>query len=73
MVLIKKTRRKKKRTKEEHTVMQLIADESQKHLAAAVPDRFSSLCCHWFSSPRSAGERVRQGEQIREKKGKIPL
>lgn len=45
---------KKKKSKEEHTVMQLIVDESQKLLAAAVPNRFASLCCRWFSSPRSA-------------------
>lgn len=44
---------KKKKSKEEHTVMQLIVDESQKLLAAAVPNRFASLCCRWFSSPRS--------------------
>ena len=59
----KKKKGKKKRTKEEHTVMQLIVDESQKHLAAAVPDRFSSLCCHWFSSPRSAWKKkTRKGQ-----------
>lgn len=43
---------KKKRPRKSR-VMQPIVDEWQKLPAAAVPDRSSSLCCHWFSSPRS--------------------
>lgn len=63
-------KQEKKRTKEEHTVTQLIADESQKHLAAAVPGRSSSLCCHWFSSPRSAGREMGRGNTLGKKKKK---